>query len=184
MPKNATFPTLFDETLQINVSELKEWNLLEVGRINRSQLKWSINGTKTSRISIVVNCKEDEPYIELDYRCNDEPIRYNVMLVTKKSNLGKGTIWYFRCPETNKLCRKLYLINKRFLHREAFKGCFYESQMQSKKYKEMDKMYGAYLRRDDLYEQLYKKHAKSTYAGKPTKRYLKLMSQIKEVSTR
>jgi len=46
----------------------------------------------------------------------------------------------------------------------------YESQIQSKKYRQLDKTLGAYFRTDDLYSQLYQKHFKKTYAGKPTKR--------------
>ncbi|GAA4434230.1 hypothetical protein GCM10023188_24910 [Pontibacter saemangeumensis] len=33
---------------------------------------------------------------------------------------------------------------------------------------------------DKLYEQLYSKHFKSSYAGKPTKKFVKLMQKIKE----
>jgi hypothetical protein len=39
-----------------------------------------------------------------------------------------------------------------------------------------DKVFGT----DKLYEQLYSKHFKSTYAGKPTKRYNMLMKKIEE----
>lgn len=56
----------------------------------------------------------------------------------------------------------------------------YESQTQSKKYKQMDKTLGVYLRADDLYSQLYQKHFKKTYAGNPTKRYLRIMEQIQK----
>lgn len=57
----------------------------------------------------------------------------------------------------------------------------YESQTQSKKYRELDKTFGAYFKLDELYEQLYKKHFKKSYAGKPTKRYLRIMEQIQKV---
>ena len=40
------------------------------------------------------------------------------------------------------------------------------------------KIYGAYFDADNLYEQLYSKHFKKFYDGKPTKRYLKIMKQI------
>ena len=56
----------------------------------------------------------------------------------------------------------------------------YESQIQSKKYRQLDKTFGAFFKTDDLYNQLYKKHFKKTYAGKPTKRYLKIMEQIEK----
>jgi len=54
----------------------------------------------------------------------------------------------------------------------------YDSQTKSKKWRSMDKVYGSYFKLDDLYEELYSKHFKTHYYGKPTKRYLKLMRKI------
>ena len=54
----------------------------------------------------------------------------------------------------------------------------YETQTQNKKYRQLDKTLGAYFIIDDLYSQLYQKHFKKTYAGKPTKKYLRIMEQI------
>ena len=42
----------------------------------------------------------------------------------------------------------------------------------------MEEVYGSYFDIDRLYEELYSKHFKTHYNGKPTKRYLKLMRQI------
>jgi hypothetical protein len=39
---------------------------------------------------------------------------------------------------------------------------------------------GTYFEADDLYSQLYKKHFKKNYAGKPTKKYLTVLNQIEE----
>ena len=39
-------------------------------------------------------------------------------------------------------------------------------------------MIGAYFKTDQLYEQLYKKNFKKQYAGKPTKKYLRIVNQI------
>lgn len=78
---------------------------------------------------------------------------------------------------------KLNSISGYFYLRTAFIGCMYDSQIQSKKYRNLDKTLGAYFRLDDLYQQLFKKHFKKTYAGKPTKRYLKLMKQIQEAES-
>ena len=71
------------------------------------------------------------PYIELDYNYRDKPQNYKVNLVRVPSNLGKDFVWYFHCPKTNKRCRKLYSVNGMFLHREAYKGCMYETQTYS-----------------------------------------------------
>ena len=74
----------------------------------------------------------------------------------------------------------MYSIGGCFLHREAFNGCMYESQTKSKKYRQLDKTFGAYFKTDELYEQLYSKHFKTHYAGKPTKRYLRIREQVQK----
>ena len=182
MPRYSTYPTLYDEAMQLNISKLKQWGCLNETHHARHTLTWSStswHGTyERGSISMTVNMITARPYIELDYNCNEEPYKYRVMLVSIPSNLGKGNIWYFRCPQTNKRCRKLYLVGGYFLHRAAFKGCMYESQIQSKKYRELDRTFGVYFKADNLYNQLYQKHFKKTYAGKPTKKYLRIMEQI------
>ena len=183
MPKPHTFPTLYNEALQIHISKLKGWGYLDPEQIKSGTLNWSRNGSQTGSISIKVNTKSEQPYIELDYKYRDEPRNYKVYLTSTPSNLNRGEIWYFICPQTKKRCRKLYSIGGYFLHREAFNGCMYETQTQSKKYRQLDKTLGAYFEIDNLYEELYKKNFKKTYAGKPTKRYLRIMEQIQKAES-
>ena len=180
MPKFPIFPILYDEVLQISISKLKGWGYLDPEQIKSGTLNWSRNGNQTGSISIKVNTHSEQPYIELDYKYRDEPRKYKVGLVTIPANIGKGVIWYFVCPVTKKRCRKLYSIGGYFLHREAFNGCMYETQTQSKKYRQLDKTLGAYF---NLYSELYKKNFKKTYAGKPTKRYLRIMEQIQKAES-
>lgn len=183
MPKPHTFPTLYNEALQIDISKLKGWGYFKPKQIKSGTLTWSRNGSQTGSISIKVNTHSEQPYIELDYKYRDEPRNYKISLVSLPSNLGKGLIWYFLCPHTNKRCRKLYSIGGYFLHREAFNGCMYETQTQSKKYRQLDKTLGAYFKLNNLYSELYKKNFKKTYAGKPTKRYLRIMEQIQKAES-
>lgn len=180
MPKFPTYPTLYDEVLQISITKLKEWDYLNPEQIKSGTLNWSRNGNLTGSISIKVNTKSEQPYIELDYKYREEPRKYKVYLTSICSNLNKGEIWYFLCPHTNKRCRKLYSIGGYFLHREAFSGCMYEIQTKTKKWRQMDKVYGAYFDNEKYYEKLYRKHFKTHYNGKPTKRYLKLLEKINE----
>ncbi|MGP1991873.1 hypothetical protein D9V96_008305 [Zobellia laminariae] len=184
MPKPHTYPTLFDDALQINIKKLKELGYFEANTHKTGNLVWTTNNwrgtTERGKISITVNLIAIRPYIELNYILNGEPIKYKVMLETQPSNLGKGLVWYFLCPNTLKRCRKLYCIGGYFYHRDAFKSCMYESQTQTKKWRNMEKVYGCYLDIDDTYHQLYKKHFKKYYKGKPTKRYLKLKNQIEK----
>ncbi|TCO07027.1 hypothetical protein [Natronoflexus pectinivorans] len=183
MPKFPTFPTLYNEALQLNISKLQGWGYLDPKQIKSGTLDWSKNGNPSGSISIRANTLSERPYIELDYKYRDEPRNYKVYLTSTPSNLNRGEIWYFICPQTNKRCRKLYSIGGYFLHREAFKGCLYETQTQSKKYRELEKTFGAYFKSDELYSELYKKHFKKTYAGKPTKRYLRIMERIQKAES-
>ena len=180
MPKPHTFPTLYNEALQISISKLKEWDYLNTEQIKSGTITWSRNGNQTGSISIKANTLNEQPYIELDYNYRADPRNYKVRLVSMSSNLNKGEIWYFLCPQTNKRCRKLYSVNGYFLHREAFNGCMYESQTQSKQYRQTEQLFGSYFDLEFLYSQLNKKHFKTTYAGKPTKKYLRIMKQIKQ----
>ena len=183
MPKPHTFPTLFDEVKTVSISFLTKHGYLKPNQWQSGTVTWSRNGNKTGSISIQVNIQSEQPYIELDYKCNEAPIKYRVQLVSAPSNLGKGVVWYFVFPRTGKRCRKLYLADTYFYHREAFKGCMYEKQTQSKKSRYLDKMIGAYFKTDQLFEQLYKKHFKKQYAGKPTKKYLRIVNQIKKAES-
>lgn len=185
MAKISTFPYLFHELLQINISKLKEWGYLKPNQSVSTVLKWSRNGTKTAEISVYVHTFESNPYIELKYSSNGEPREYKVKLYWKESNLNQGKVWFFICPKTFKYCRKLYLIQGYFLSRAAFKDfdCMYEKQTYSKYKRSLDKTFGAYFGSEKAYEQIYTKHFKKYYAGKPTKKYLKLLKQIKQAES-
>lgn len=178
MPKFPTFPTLYDEVLQLSTTKLKEWGYLTLNNIETASITWSSNGSKRAEISIMVCTLTPKAYILLSYNFKDEPRKYEIQLTHVPSNLGKGEIWYFICPQTNRRCRKLYSIGGYFLHREAFNGCMYESQTHSKKYRQIESVYGAYFNLDRLYDQIYKKHFKKTYDGKLTKRYKKILAQL------
>ena len=183
MPRYSTNPTLYDELKTVSTSFLRKHGYLKPNQWKSGTITWSRNGNKTGSISISVNTLSGSPYLELDYKCNEAPINYRVQLVSIPSNLSKGVVWFFVCPYTVKRCRKLYLSDKYFYHRSAFKGCMYEKQTQSKKYRQLDKTLGRYFRSDELFEQLYKKHFKKQYAGKPTKKFLRLTEQIQKVES-
>jgi hypothetical protein len=183
MPKPYTFPLLFHESLQLNISKLKEWGYLKSEQIKSGVITWSCGGNEIGSITIKVNTNSLKPFIELDYKYKEEPRKYKIRLVSKVSNLGKGLVWYFHCPHTKKQCRILYSIKGVYLHRDAFKGCMYESQTHSKFYRLLEKTIGADFRLDKLYSELHKKHLKKTYAGKPTKKYLKISTKINQIES-
>lgn len=180
MGKNPTYPTLFDETITIRISKLKEWNYLKQGLEIKTSLIWSRNGTNTNSVFLRLNTESETPFIELSYVLRGKVRKYKVSLITVPSNLGKGLLWFFLCPITGKRCRILYFINGFFLHRDAFKGCFYQKQTQSKYYRKLCKEFGKPFEDDEAFEEIYSKYFKKYYRGKPTRRYLRLMKKIGE----
>lgn len=180
MSKRNTFPTLYEEVKTISISFLIKQGYLKPNQWQKATVSWNRNGYNTGSISIIVNAQTENPYLELDYKVNDKLINYKIKLVPVTSNLGKGIIWYFVCPYTGKRCKKLYLVNNYFYHRSAFKGCMYEKQTYSKKNRSLNKVMGLLFKTDQLIEELNKKHFKKYYAGKPTKKYLKITQRIRK----
>ncbi|WP_277115263.1 hypothetical protein [Chryseobacterium sp.] len=164
----------------ISISDLKKLGYLKPNISMNINLHWTDkNGERTSSITVIIDTTEIKGSITFDYTYNQsQKINYTVQLITRPSNLGNGLLWFFVCPSTFKVCRKLHLNSGYFLHRTAFKDVYYEKQLQSKKWRSWEKTFGSYLD-DRLYEHLYKKHFKKFYNGKPTKKYLQIMKKIK-----
>ena len=122
---------------------------------------------------------EHRKFITLEYTQNGESIKYDVRIESIPSNLGKGEIYYFVCPNTGKHCRKLYHNSKYFLHREAFRYLYYEKQNESKKNRRLICILDKVYLKDEVYNEPYQKHFKTHYNGKITKRYQKILDKIK-----
>lgn len=178
MPKPHTFPTLYDDLKTVCISFLTKNGYLKPNQWQSGTISWSRNGNKTGSVSIRVSTRPESPYLELDYKCNEDPINYRVQLVSAPSNLGKGVVWYFVCPHTGKRCRKLYLADTYFYHRSAFRGCMYEIQTKSKKDRAIERKYKP-LYKGKEYDQLQAGYFKTHYNGKPTRRFLRIMKVIK-----
>ena len=180
MPKPHSLPTFYDEVKTITITKLKEWKYLIPDSVKSGTVTWSRNGSPYASIGIQVNTFAERPFLVLDYKWNGEPVNYKVYLITLPSNLGKGKVWYFICPNTGKRCRNLYMVSKYFLHRNAFNGAMYEKQTYSKNSRGQIQLLERLLVNEKAYEELYSKHFKKYYNGKPTKRYMKLCRQIRD----
>lgn len=181
MPKFPTFPYLFDEEKNISTSKLLQWGYLKMNTRKRGTITWSRNGVETSSIGIEIIMQETEvSELRLIYTCQDVKYNYGILLEPVPSNIGDGKVWYFICPFTGKRCRKLHLINGKFKHRSSLPGGMYSTQTKSKKWRQIEKVYGCYFDSERHYEEIYSKYFKKTYNGKLTKRYKKLLIKIEK----
>lgn len=178
MAKIPTFPTLYDNCNQIHLNYLLKQGLIKQHKWISTGLTWKCRGEKTGSISISTKWFDETPEIELSYTYKGNSIKNIIRTVFRPSNLGKGKILFFVCPKTGKRCRKLYSVEGHFYHRAAFRGCMYEKQTESKKYRYYDKAFGDEFRYEKWYNELHSPYFKKSYAGKPTKRYLKLSRKM------
>jgi hypothetical protein len=141
-------------------------------------INWSVHGERTGSISVRLDMFK--MILFLDYKYGDEPRKYEIDIVSVPSNLGKGDVYYFQCPKTFKRCRILYSIGGYFLHREAFDNAMYDTQTTSKRNRAMCRLFDSYRKSENKYIETQKKHFKKHYAGKPTKRYLKALKEMRK----
>jgi hypothetical protein len=181
MPKLPTLNPLFNNALQINIQTLKKLGYFEKDQHKGGLLTWSAGGNVTGEITFRVDTRFEPYQMTLEYNFKKELRCYSVSIAKLPSNLGKGEVLFFVCPKTGRLCRKLFSIGGYFYHRNAFKGAMYESQTQSKKMRFFEKRFGALCDKDQIYKQVFKKHLKKTYRGKPTKKYLKLKALLDKI---
>ncbi len=88
-----------------------------------------------------------------------------------------GVVWFFVCPVTKKRCRKLYLVNGRYVHCSTIKG-YYRKIKPYNTGTKMDLWFKRLQQSTEAEKELSQKHFKTHYAGKPTKRYLKCVNHI------
>lgn len=180
MPRPSSYPITYEDCKSIEIKILKKNNYLQSNQINKCIIRWYINEETTGRMQVIVNTLSTNPYIELIYTLNEEGIQYKVQMIKEKSNLGIGEIWYFICPFTNKRCRKLYLVNKYFSHRNRFKGVFYEKQLLSKSNRKSLAIFRKIEQIKDAIEETKSKHFRRYYNKVKTKRLVKLRKIINQ----
>jgi hypothetical protein len=180
MPRPSNYPITYEDCKSIEIKILKKNNYLQSNQLNECIIRWYINEETTGRMQLIVNTLSANPYIELSYSLNEEGIQYKVQLIKEKSNLGIGEIWYFICPFTNKRCRKLYLLNKYFSHRNRFKGVFYEKQILSKSNRKILGIFSKIDQINNAIEETESKHFRRYYNKAKTKRLIKLRKIINQ----
>lgn len=184
MSRNSSFPTIIDQVDTIDISFLKKYGYLSPNQKKSGIITWKKYNYE-NRISIEINTIQYPYILKLSYICFDEKIEYEIRIISKISNLGKGEIFFFICPFAQKLCRKLYSFGRYFCHREAMKNSYYYSQTLSSTGRFIDKKICSFHYRDVYLSKLEKKYFKKYYKGITTKKYdliIKKLNQNKNIT--
>lgn len=168
------------------------------GEVTRIELRWMLdngyfkpggkkhsimNWSNGSTISVKAANTEEELSLQLYYTITNssgekESLSYTIDLVETPSNLGKGKLLFFICPETGKKCRILYKAygSPIFKSRGSYSyKLYYEIQTSSKLYLHTTR----YFTLDKRLEKLYKMRKTYTYKGVETKR-ARLIKRLEE----
>ena len=152
-------------------------------KVVKGYITWVDGSSAIFESAFLANAK----YLRMRYtitKRSGEEIHYDykIQLVTVPSNLGKGELLYFECPESGKRARILYSAygNDKYVHRDWYleeygKRLYYNSQICSK-YDYHNTRYHTLNRKvNDLMNELFNsKYRKRDYKGKPTKDYQRL----------
>ena len=178
MGRIGSHPTTIDQYKRISINFFKRYDLLKDDIHYCSTIQFSTNGEKTGSVGYEIDTINGNKFVRFHYtrtnRFTEEKkdIDYTVQFTSVPSNLGNGKKWYFICPSSGKRCIYLYEseCHDYFLHRDLT-GAYYDSQLRSKRYRMLDKLYGDFIKSENDTFYSYGKYRKKHYKGKPTKWY-------------
>ena len=167
------------EIPKISLSVLLRNGFIQSGAIVKSTYSW----TDENEIGIECHYTHKSQFIRLFYTVfgqHEKRYDYQIPLTFVPSNLGKGQVPYFICPEIGKRCRILYRAfgSLTWKSREAYsKTIFYSSQICS----QFDKVNERYWRLEKQIQSLIsEKRNQSHYQGKRTRRSKRLQRLIEK----
>lgn len=180
MGRDSTGAYTTGESLSINLSFLLKKGFLKRGVTRVGELNWTRNGEPCGSIHVVSSWHSGPaPSLTLVYTTTDrttgekEDREDPIDMVAVPSNLGKGEVLYFLCPQTGRRCRILYKAygSRIWKSREAYSNRLYYSCQQVSK---RDYFNDRYWTLEKQLEKLYTKRTVRTYRGRVTRRAKRL----------
>ena len=129
--ENEGLGILIDEYKRLNISTLKRAGFLEPvpdGKAIKGVVTVSDYWGHTAQIEVAGSVSATRQVIAVAYHYGGNLRAYKIQLQFAPSNLPNHRntgYYYFICPETGELCRKLYLVNGQFMSRKAFKALYF-----------------------------------------------------------
>jgi len=183
MAKTPTFPLIIDRCLTVSIADLKRWGCLKPGNYRSGTVYWKRGDEREASVGYIVSLslEFEQAYIQFNYAYDGQSVQYRVPLIPVPANIGKGLVWFFRCPFTGQRCKKLHLIKGRFMHRSAVRGAMYKRQTDSKKWRLVNRFFDMSEVQADVWEAMNKPYFKAEYRGKETRRFARLIRKVERV---
>lgn len=155
-----------DFYLSLSIKDCKQMGFLAPDALKTGTINWLRNGEKTASITFATDTRKNTALMLYQYE--GEPVKEVIKLMYQQSNLkgNRRGYYYFVCPVSGKRCRKLYLVNGKFVGRAAFRP-LYQQQAQSRKQRNssVSKRLELLIAVDRYQRQRYRRE---TYKGKQT----------------
>lgn len=170
------------ESRKLNIGWLIKNGYIRKGAITHGQMSW----TDESTAGFECKCINTEKWFRIFYTITDRQglktdYDYKIQITATPSNLGKGEVLYFVCPESRKRARILYSAYRhpKYLHRDWYlerynARIYYTTQQCSKRDYSNDRYHVLRKQVENLENELFVKNRKAHYRGKPTKDFQKL----------
>lgn len=161
---------LINNYLSVSVADFARMGYLKPNAVTRGVVTISTNGEPVARFGVEADTTAT-PVIRLTYTYGDTstPKTTEIRLSWQPSNLSTTSgYYYFVCPVTGRLCRKLYIVDGLFISRRAFRP-MYAQQVKSRA--ERDNALFRAIEAITAAEQIEREqvHHRRTYRGKPTR---------------
>lgn len=180
MGRNYTGAEVTDSITRLELGKINRMGFIKKGCVVSGSLKWTNGNT----VGISIDYTEENPVLNISYTLTDwhgqkHKYDYDIQIVKRPSNLGKGEVLYFICPDSGKRCRILYRAYgyHKWKCREAYKNrIYYPLQLSSKRERYNDK----YWQLEYKLQECFKGRGSYTYDGIETKKAAKIRAIIKE----
>ena len=171
---------LLEDLLIFDIKHLNKILKSKADQLITGKVYWFSNKKEVLNLSYYLKSTSTLKTLIISYSYNLKEYSYSVELAPKKSNLGNSLVWYFKCPKSKILCRKLHFIDGYFNHRSTNKKLYYALQVDSKKYRKISKDIKNLYLLESYYKEISNKYFKPYYKGQKTKRYQLLEQKINE----
>lgn len=160
---------IISDYLFLSVKDCKRLGFFKPGTRKRGTIKWQSCGEVVAAISFKTDLRGEVPLAVAEYSYQGAAVRQEIALRFYPSNLVEGAGFYrFLCPETGVACDSLYLVEGRFISRQAFRP-LYPSQAVGVAARRESAPLDAFAALAAVRDMKEAPHRKRVYQGKPTR---------------
>lgn len=167
MPRPHTGALSIENSQRLTIKSLQEAGMLQKGKV----IEGTAEGGRGSML-LRMDWKGAQPVLWLSYSYKGAHQYYSIHIEERRSNLGRGSVLYFVCPESYRRTRTLYMAYNypRYKAREAYSiRLYYPSQLAGGR----SRYNTRYFQIEEQLESMYDRRQYLTHKEQPTRRAIR-----------